>query len=440
MKNIKNEMFKNSLANVVKNVNYKLGIQYVNIKLKNDNWLMKYLTHKQFTTKINCDKDIPEDNESKYIKRVNDKIETIIEKYKTLKGLSNVEAEYFLENCILYNNKDPNNLRNMLKIINKLIKSTENNIELKSINLSKLTKNYRILIRNNINKINLYDIVTFKCDYEGCNIKSSNVLFILSDFIFLLIEKNFHTLTYLEKLNYVKENYLNIIKINHLPYVKKRFGNLLNLLFIEFLQAKNSTEFGDLNNGRENEIQMIISSPEIQELFYIYYYQINQLVKAQVEELYRLKNNSEKQHFKSLINSNFEDQLKNEENADNPKLNENKKISSDSLLFNFPFLLINSMDKKNFPEGKNGDDNINVRLKFLDNNIFNIMKYIDNNYKDKSYIFKFMEKIGKLLLFRDKSSVTDIREFSNVLFAFNNTNFNQNKFYQKKDPREEGIN
>ncbi len=159
-----------------------------------------------------------------YIKNVNEKIDKIIEKFKKTKIISEADGEYFIENSIFYNFENNKiKLRIVLNILSFLVKKSENKIELKSDNSTKIHKNYKIIARNNIDLFdNLSDFLNIKNDYENFNIIVTNIKFFISDLINDFIENkiDIKQISDLKKIEFINENYIIIIELIDSPFFK----------------------------------------------------------------------------------------------------------------------------------------------------------------------------------------------------------------------------
>ncbi len=365
---------------------------------------------KTFTFKYSNDTDTTEKIELKYIRKVNENIDEIIKKFIKHKLISSIDIDYFIENCVFYNyENDKEKLKIILNILCFLIKSSERRIEIKNNSNTKLNKLYRIIVKNNKDLLScLDDYLDLKNDYEKFNITFSNIKFFISDLIDEFIKLNIDKANEYNKILFIINNYKSIIKLIELPFFKKRIGLFITNILSEFKTFYDST----INKSQEKDVLSDqlgyynnLFSNQFQELFYIFYYTIEYRIRVSTEEIFIKR-------FKAELSQVSQG---NEDQRNNFKLD-----------LNFPFLMLYKVDFLNsYSPLKNKRLSFsNVRLfkehlKYIDNYLDVIIDHFTKNFNDVYFILKFFDKISKILMFRDKSSVTDIREFTNIMLYLN---------------------
>jgi len=387
---------------------------------------------RQFTFKFSKDKEIPEKLEFKYIKKVNNNIDEIIEKFKIAKSLSAQDNDYFTENCIFYNlNGDRNKLKIILNVLFYLIKLCGNKIELKNNSEKKLIKNYKLILSNNIDLfVTLEDFLDIKNEFEKHNLEATNFNFFLSDIIREFIQTSILIKSDEGKIDFILENYRIIIQLIDLPFFKKTIGdlytNILQELKNQFENTDNSVETNKEKQFQINEMNTFnkIFTHEFQEIFYLFYLNIEFKIRKYTEDIL---NKRFKDDICKYSNTNQDLKLK---AFDELKIDSNNKYNKTfntlDIDIKYPFLFLKRIDYLNFFTSNNYKENVHCDkelsrdyMLYIDKYIERIIDHFIQNFNDVFYLMKFFDKFAKILLFRDKSSISDLRQYMNSFFFLN---------------------
>lgn len=380
---------------------------------------------KAFTFKFSNDKIISKNIILSSIKNVNENIDKIIEKFKKHQTLNTVDTGYFIENCLFYNfDKDKKKFIMIFKILCFLIKSTESTLEIKNNSSNNLKRSLEVILNKNNGLLKgLGDFLEIKEEFEKFQFKSFDWLNLFSNLIGDYFNSEIYKMTTEKKISFIIDNYKSLINFIEIPIVKIKVESLLTSILTSqkmFYSLKNENR-EMINYNNESKVYEKIYSDEFQEIFYLFFLNVNRKIRDFSEEIF-LKN--------YLLKFSEDTQINKENENTIPDLN-------------FPFLMLNKLNiiskfnsNKLSQNSKNDNFLSKDYLNYIDKNMDILIEYFTKNFNNINYFLRFFDRLSLLLLQKNKSSYTSLREFPNIVLYINySLDHSYDKFKENMDEK-----